>query len=290
MFPAARVDDLLVPVPPHAGKVATGSPDTVIAGKAAARLQDLTSPCPPPPTGLPTCQPPLGRIVKSSSTVFINRLGAARAIVDAVKCGAGASPPGPGGCRHPPATGYAVRDEDHYHRMMKGEHEQPEWDAVGPVARGPLDGQRPKVGTPIGITGGAARPSVFEQPEPGGVAYPVPPGDSPNPHAARAIPPGALNHTDALQGGDYADKSVSFGAAGHELGLHAKRLDTTPETLARVAAEGRVAAERRAGHVTVKLNLLFALDLSFGQRSGSAASAVAPAVIAPPTQSTVFIG
>jgi uncharacterized Zn-binding protein involved in type VI secretion len=85
--------------------IITGSLDTIVGYKLAARVGDLTSPC-------PICKiPKPGKIVKGSSTVFINKKSAAR-VSDFVACGAGTTPPGGGS--HPPVTVYQVRREDNY--------------------------------------------------------------------------------------------------------------------------------------------------------------------------------
>ena len=91
----------------HVGTmVTTGSPDTLVGYQLAARLGDLTTPC-------PICKIPLpGRIVKGSRTVFINKMPAAR-VSDKVICGAGVPPAPPGGF-HMPASEYKVRPEDNY--------------------------------------------------------------------------------------------------------------------------------------------------------------------------------
>jgi uncharacterized Zn-binding protein involved in type VI secretion len=98
--PAARLTDSCI----HPNVICSGSPDTLIGSKLAARLSDLVTPC-------PLCKVPPGKIVKGSSTVFINSKPAAR-MGDAVACGAGGAPP-PGGS-HPPVTTYGVKPEDNY--------------------------------------------------------------------------------------------------------------------------------------------------------------------------------
>jgi len=98
--PQSRLTDATVHAPP----VISGSPDTIVGGLLAARLGDLTAPC-------PVCKTPPGKIVQGSSTVFINSIKAAR-IGDAVACGAGGSVPGRGS--HGPVTTYGVKPEDNY--------------------------------------------------------------------------------------------------------------------------------------------------------------------------------
>ncbi len=99
--PQSRLTDLTVHAPP----VISGSPDTIVGGLLAARLGDLTSPCPV------CCTPPPGKIVSGSTTVFINSIPAAR-IGDFVACGAGTTPPGGGS--HGPVSIYGVKKEDNY--------------------------------------------------------------------------------------------------------------------------------------------------------------------------------
>src|SRR3954468_17645321 len=103
MSDAARIFDICK----HTGTVVvTGSPDTLVGYRLAARFGDLTSPC-------PICKIPLpGRIVKGSRSVFINKMPAAR-VSDKVICGAGVPPAPPGGF-HMPAGEYSVRSEDNY--------------------------------------------------------------------------------------------------------------------------------------------------------------------------------
>jgi len=85
--------------------IITGSPDTIIGYRLAARVGDLTAPC------LMCKIPKPGKIMKGSSTVFINAVSAAR-VDDKVMCGAGLVPPGGGS--HPAVTEYSVRKEDNY--------------------------------------------------------------------------------------------------------------------------------------------------------------------------------
>jgi len=146
-MPAARKSDLTVHAPVI---VATGSPDTTIGNLPAARLNDVATPCP-----LPPCKPPQGKIVSSSTTVFINNLGAAR-VGDAVLDGAGATPPGPGGCSHAAAVGYQARSQDHYEAIIAVEHEQSAWDEEKVFERVDYDGQRQEAATPTAATKGGA--------------------------------------------------------------------------------------------------------------------------------------
>ncbi|MBI3915640.1 MAG: PAAR domain-containing protein [Betaproteobacteria bacterium] len=100
--PAARLTD---PTLHAAIPIISGSPDTIIGGLLAARLDDLVTPCPV------CCTPPPGKIVKASMTVFINDQACAR-IGDLVACGAGTTPPGGGS--HAPVSIYGVKKEDNY--------------------------------------------------------------------------------------------------------------------------------------------------------------------------------
>lgn len=98
--PAARLTDMCM----HPTVITSGSPDTIIGSKPAARLGDLVTPC-------PLCKTPPGKIVKGSSTVFINSKPAAR-ITDAVACGSPGAPPGGGS--HGAISAYGVKPEDNY--------------------------------------------------------------------------------------------------------------------------------------------------------------------------------
>ncbi len=102
MSDAARLLDLCT----HVGTVVmSGSPDTFTGMKPQARVDDITSPCPICKMIKP------GKIMKGSSTVFVNKKQAAR-VGDRVACGAGLVPPL--GCSHGPAHEYSVRSEDNY--------------------------------------------------------------------------------------------------------------------------------------------------------------------------------
>jgi uncharacterized Zn-binding protein involved in type VI secretion len=98
--PAARLTDNCI----HPTVITSGSPDTVVGSLPAARLGDLVTPC-------PLCKTPPGKIVKGSSTVFINSKPAAR-ILDSVACGSPGAPPGGGS--HAPVSVYGVKKEDNY--------------------------------------------------------------------------------------------------------------------------------------------------------------------------------
>ncbi len=146
---AARKDDRTL----HTPKIITGSPDTTIEKKKAARLFDIVKTCP-----IPYCKPPMGRIVSSSLTVFINSVGAAR-LFDRVLCNSAAIPgTEPPGGFHPPAGGYRARREDHYHELMEVEHEASAFDEEKAYDREKYDGKRDRpqipVGVPPGGTGG----------------------------------------------------------------------------------------------------------------------------------------
>jgi uncharacterized Zn-binding protein involved in type VI secretion len=98
---AARITDLC---DHKVTVIITGSPDTIIGWRLAARVEDLTSPCPICKMIKP------GKIVRGSRTVFINKKSAAR-VSDPVMCGAGMPPPPLGGS-HPAVKEYKVRKED----------------------------------------------------------------------------------------------------------------------------------------------------------------------------------
>jgi uncharacterized Zn-binding protein involved in type VI secretion len=98
--PQSRLGDTCV----HTNKIVSGSPDTIVGGKLAARKGDVVSPC-------PVCKAPPGKIASGSSSVFINSKAAAR-ITDKVACGSAGVPPG-GGTRSGVTT-YQVKPEDNY--------------------------------------------------------------------------------------------------------------------------------------------------------------------------------
>ncbi|HZO12830.1 MAG TPA: PAAR domain-containing protein [Polyangiaceae bacterium] len=98
--PAARLDDKC----DHPNHICSGSPDTIIGQKPAARLGDQV-------TGCPRCGSRRGKIVKASTTVFINSKAAAR-ITDLVECGPDDAPPEGGS--HKAVSVYAVKPEDNY--------------------------------------------------------------------------------------------------------------------------------------------------------------------------------
>lgn len=140
MKPAAKVGDLCL----HAGKVQTGSPDTTTNDKKSARLGDIHD-CKSHPPGAPPWPP--GPIVTGSSTVFINRLKAARH-TDKLMCGAPGPPPP--GAANPKTAEYAVRPDDAYQKLMAIEHEIQERDKVKD-AKEPNTGEIGEVDDPLGV-------------------------------------------------------------------------------------------------------------------------------------------
>ncbi len=96
----------------HGGMVKDGSPDTLIGGMAAARWGDGHI-CP--------IHPP-GRIVKASTTVFINKVGAVRKL-DTIACAVPATP-APGGTAHKVALHHKENpdNEGDYEKIFYAEH------------------------------------------------------------------------------------------------------------------------------------------------------------------------
>lgn len=140
MKPAAKVGDLCL----HAGKIQTGSPDTTTNDKDSARLGDIHD-CKSHPPGAPPWPP--GPIVTGSSTVFINRLKAARH-TDKLMCGAPGPPPP--GAANPQTAEYAVRPDDDYHALMEIEHEIQERDKLKD-AKEPAKGEIGETDDPLGV-------------------------------------------------------------------------------------------------------------------------------------------
>lgn len=260
--PQARLTDVTAHAPP----IISGSPDTSVEYLPAARLNDLTAPC-------PVCKtPPPGKIVTSSKTVFINGLGAARA-TDKVACGAGGSPPGGGS--HPPAQGYQARPEDSYEKMMEGEHEISDFDLVDVYQRQGLDGSGQEAKDPEGIkppSGGrnASPPSnPASKRDNGGEPYAS--SESPNPYG-RQVNRGEPRNSSELKGGDQraaAEEELtgrkSIGLGEHSAGVK-RGQDAAPDGGKKLSAE----YDKEEKRVKIKLNLKFPIELSFGKRSAQA--------------------
>jgi uncharacterized Zn-binding protein involved in type VI secretion len=279
--PQARLTDLTVHSPP----VISGSPDTSIEYLPAARLNDLTAPC-------PLCKtPPPGKIVTSSKTVFVNGLGAAR-LSDKVACGSGGSPPGGGS--HPPAKGYEVRPDDSYEKMIEGEHEISEFDLVEGEQPKKLDGSGDEADAPEGIKPGSPSRGASQPSSPGsrraGDGVPYHSGGSPNPYS-RQVNRGQAKSSQSLQGGDIRPqteeqltgrKSVGVGevSAGAKFGEGAGPAG---------GKKGSVEYDKEEKRVKIKLNLKFPMELSFGKRSGQAGYGGAANMLAKGA-ATVFFG
>lgn len=210
----------------------SGSPDTKVCYLPAARLDDVGTPCP-----LPPCKPPKPKIVSSSTTVFINKLGAAR-VLDFVYCGAMGTT-GPGGCSHPSATGYKARKADHYEALFAVEHEQSDWDVEDEFKRGEYDGTREEAAAPVGVTAGSAS---AQSPEADTSGSPMG-GTSPSPHGGAT-------------GGDATAVPNGGGAAIGGGGAPGK------DSLAFDEEEARA-------NKPLKLDLTFPLDLKIGKASGT---------------------
>jgi uncharacterized Zn-binding protein involved in type VI secretion len=145
--------------------IITGSPDTIVGSLLAARLGDHTTPC-------PICMVPTpGLIVKASTSVFINKMPAAR-VDDLVFCGIGLTPPLPGGF-HMPVSGYSVKTEDNYVEAVFSDdssiiHDPPKDPKPPPPERRPLQrflqglSLHLDIGMRIGITAMFAGPNLIE--------------------------------------------------------------------------------------------------------------------------------
>lgn len=278
--PQARLSDLTVHSPP----VISGSPDTSVEYLPAARLNDLTAPC-------PVCKtPPPGKIATSSKSVFINGLGAARAN-DKVACGSGGSPPGGGS--HPPAQGYQVRADDSYEKMMEGEHEISAFDQVDLAKPEGLQGSNGEAEDPEGIKSAGPGRSAARPGSPGtrrpssGVPYHS--SEQPNPWS-RSVDRGQPKSSQQLEGGDQRSraeeqltgrKSVGLGehSAGARFGEGA-----APAEGKRFSAEYDEEEQR----LEIKLNLKFPIELSLGKRSGQAGYGGAANMIAKGAATVLF--
>ncbi len=278
---AARKLDLTI----HAPVINSGSPDTTVGGQPAARLADVTLPC-------PLCKTPGGKIVTSSATVFINRQGAAR-MSDKVSCGpAGA---GPGGCSHPPAKGYQPRDDDHYENLIAGEHEVSEFDSVDTVSEAAPRTPGESATKPVGLapSGGrdAARNDDETTGDQGDDGKPYHTAEHPNPFG-RQVQRGESESVSSLQGGDVRPEvERELGEYDHVLGLGEKSVAAKFGTGKDGSSSGKkIAVEKDEDQrITISINLGFSLEFSFGQRSGKAGygGAANAVTIGCPT---VFIG
>ena len=277
--PQARLTDSNV----HPPVVISGSPDVTVCFLPAARLNDLTAPC-------PLCGPPTppGKIVTSSSSVFINGLGAAR-VTDKVACGAGGGPPG--GCSHPPAQGYSVRPDDSYEKMMKGEHEASEFDQVKDLPAEKQDGDRDEAQVATGIqpSGGrsAARAPGETKADPtSSRAKPYQSGAHPSPWGQQASRGARTNAAD-LQGGDARPDLERELTGRHSLGLGDKSVgakfgEIDPETPKKPWYKRIFSAEKDDddNRTKITINLGISIELSFGSRSDQAGYGGAPNMIA----------
>jgi uncharacterized Zn-binding protein involved in type VI secretion len=253
---AAKKGDMCL----HKGKVVSGSPDTTIEGKPAARFTDLHE-CkvhPPIPPGKGWER---GIIVTASSSVFINHLGAARK-TDLCQCLVpSVEPPG---AASPVTSAYSVKPSDSYEKMMAVEHELADWDKVkdvkepGKVALGEAD-------DPLGVAEAALPPRPKKRASDDSFALQGKPGDNralAGPRASGSATPAASVANPSLAGG---------GPAG-----------TPPEQTAREKND------KRKGKPP-KLTLELTLDLSVGSRAAIPHAGV-PMDVIEPRNSTVYVG
>ncbi len=268
MKPAAKKGDLCL----HAGKIQTGSPDTTTNDKKSARLGDIHD-CKSHPPGAPPWPP--GPIVTGSSTVFINRLKAARH-TDKLMCGAPGPPPP--GAANPQTTSYEVRDDDAYQVLMAVEHEVQKRDVPGEIAEPEL-GESGRPDQPIAI-----KPKLHKAPPSGqGVAYESRKSYRKNPYAGenrkgrREFQREQLNSdvenpamaTEVAIGDD--DKSISVVAG--------KKTSDGPV----------VSATNKKGRYTITVKLGFHLELAVGTRT-TVPFGGAPMDTIIPIPGTVWIG
>lgn len=277
--PQARLSDGNI----HPPVIISGSPDVTVCHLPAARLNDLTAPC-------PTCGPPTppGRIVTSSSTVFINRKGAARD-GDGVACGAGGAPPP--GCSHPGAKGYQVRSEDSYQRMMEGEHESSAFDDVDDLPGQKQDGSRDRAQVTAGIPAGGGRsaaraPAETSVDSSGKALVTYTSGEDPRPYQGG---PDRIHRTNAdeLEGGDIRpqlEKELtgrsSLGLGEHSVGAEFGKSKASSEKKSwwqKVKSAVTFDKDDDEDRVSVTIDVGgFSLKLSFGKRSAQAGFGGAP--------------
>lgn len=146
----------------HGGVIVTGSSDTTIGGLAAARWGDgHTCPIHPP-----------GRIVKASTTVMINGVGAAR-MLDTVACGAPATPaPSPPRLKKA-AQSYKLNpdNDDDWEKAIYADYKGSDFDGDGAIDTHEVGagivsvskrGQQGNVGGMIKVETLTAKGSVFQ--------------------------------------------------------------------------------------------------------------------------------
>jgi uncharacterized Zn-binding protein involved in type VI secretion len=268
---AAKKGDMCL----HKGTVQSGSPDTTIEGKPAARLSDKTV-CrvhfPPPMKGLGD-----GKIVTASSTVYINRLGAARK-TDLCQCKMpGSAPPG---TASPQTKSYEVRGADHYQKLMVVEHEVAAWDKVRDIKEADL-GKVGEADDPLGVKD--ASPPVRRPPSDQSFNASGKAGDKKAfkdvqaPAGAPVVKPGSGN------GGALAGQSPAgspSGGGGQAAG--GAKDAALPEQTARKKEDKRKKQD-------VSVDLAPSIDLSVGSR-GTSFFAGLPMDIIEPRTSTVYIG
>ena len=273
--PAAKKGDLCL----HGGKIITGSPDTTTCDKLSARIGDQHT-CKSHPPGSPPWPP--GPIVTGSSTVFINRLKAAR-LRDELQCGAAG--PGPPGTANPQVESYRVRPEDSYQRLMKGEHEIAERDKVSDVDE-PEKGVAGTSDDPVGVSDAKAPPRAAHKSAPSGkgVQYKSKGGPK-NPHAKQAGQ--SKKNIQAKRLGSDVEQpnmAIEAGAGSVSLGVVVKRQSSKEE-----GGKFAVTYDEQKQRLSVKIKLLFTMDLSVGRRSTSArAGTPMDVIVAPPC--SVIIG
>ncbi len=276
MKPAAKVGDLCL----HAGQVRTGSPDTTTNDKKSARLGDIHD-CKTHPPGLPPWPP--GPIVTGSSTVFINRLKAARH-TDKLMCGAPG--PGPPGAANPKTTEYAVHKNDAYQVLMEVEHEIHAWDKVDDVKE-PNLGEVGEDDDPLGVKDAKApKPKPHKGPPSGqGADYSSRKSYDNNPYGAESRQ-GGRNFHGAKLGSDVENPAMTSEVA----------MGDSDKSVAVVVGRGKpgagspfMQAKRKQGRYSITIKLGFHLELSVGTRT-TVSFGGAPMDTIIPIPGTVWIG
>jgi uncharacterized Zn-binding protein involved in type VI secretion len=275
MKPAAKKGDLCL----HGGKIQTGSPDTTTNDKDSARLGDIHD-CKSHPPGAPPWPP--GPIVTGSSTVFINRLKAARH-TDKLMCGAPGPPPP--GAANPQTAEYAVRKDDSYQALMEVEHEIQKRDEPQD-AKEPDKGEAGETDDPLGVKKGKAKsPPPHKAPPSGkGIEYESRKSYRGNPYGGES----RQGRRDFQR--DQLSSDVENPALASEVAVGDS--ESSVAVVAGRAPEGSgagIETKSEKGRYTITLKLGFHLELSVGTRT-TVPFGGAPMDTIVPIPGTVWIG
>lgn len=272
-YMAAKKGDMCL----HLGTVKTGSPDTTIEGKPAARLCDnheCKAHVPPPMKGLGP-----GKIVTASNSVFINKFGAARK-TDLCQCLMPGPPPP--GAASPQTKAYSVRGSDHYEKLMAVEHELAAWDKVKDLKEADL-GKVGKADDPLGVKD--ASPPPRRPPSEGSVKAKGKPGDNKAfkdqkpPQGAPTVKPGS-GKAGSLAGKAPAGTQAADEGASQQAGS-AKDAPLAEQT-------ARKKDDKRKKQ-SVTIDLAASMDLSVGSR-GRLFFAGVPMDMIQPRSCSVYVG